>query len=203
MAFPSGAPHTNVFNNLMAALAKWLDTPVRQSVFAALFAMTLAFEALAEPPLITGAARVVDGDGIVVMVPDAAGGIAETEIRLEGIDAPETAQICNRRADGAAVPCGVDAATYLAGVIAGREVRCAPHGRDRYGRTLALCRTADGEINEGQVRAGHAVAYRRYLQGRPWRARLMRAEAEARADGRGIWSTDFTWPETWRRLQPR
>ena len=64
----------------------------------------LATLALAD---VTGPARVIDGDTIEVH---------GLRIRLHGIDAPESRQLC--RLDGKPWQCGKDAANALAGKIA-------------------------------------------------------------------------------------
>ena len=79
-------------------------------------------------PKITGPARVIDGDSIVV---------AGTEIRIYGIDAPESRQTC--RTNGRSGPCGTVATAAMRSLVAGREIRCQARDQDRYGRTVALC----------------------------------------------------------------
>jgi endonuclease YncB( thermonuclease family) len=80
---------------------------------------------------IVGAARVIDGDSIVV---------AGTEIRIYGIDAPESRQTCRKAARP--WPCGRVATDAMRIMVAGREIRCRPREQDRYGRTVAICRQA-------------------------------------------------------------
>lgn len=122
-------------------------------------------------PAITGRARVIDGDSIEI------GG---TSIRLEGIDAPEMGQTCTT-ASGHPWPCGRVAARVLGELIGEQEVRCDSRGPDRYGRTLAVCRTGSVELNAELVRRGHAWAFVRYSQS------YVREEARARAARVGIW----------------
>jgi endonuclease YncB( thermonuclease family) len=74
----------------------------------------------------SGVPRVVDGDTLA---------IGETKIRLEGIDAPETDQICLNE-NGVRWTCGIDARNQLAARVAGREVKCASNGIDAYKRML-------------------------------------------------------------------
>src|SRR5438876_5994838 len=73
------------------------------------------------PKIISGPPRVVDGDTIR---------IGEVSIRLEGIDAPETDQIC-LDAHGQQWTCGVTARDRLRDHISGREIQCARKGYDR------------------------------------------------------------------------
>jgi endonuclease YncB( thermonuclease family) len=94
---------------------------------------------------ITGRATVIDGDTIEV------GG---ERIRLDAIDAPESAQLC--------VADGQRAALALADLIGTRNVTCAGTGTDRYGRTLAICTLGGLDLNGWLVPEGWALAHRRY-----------------------------------------
>src|SRR5271154_1695833 len=75
-----------------------------------------------------GIPRIVDGDTVQ---------IGATKIRLSGIDAPETDQLClNAKGDVT--------------------------GMDKYGRSLATC-TIDGvDVDRWMVRSGWALAFVRY-----------------------------------------
>ena len=130
-----------------------------------------------EPVEVSGAARVIDGDSIVVR------GI---EIRLLGIDAPEFAQRCSR--DSRPWPCGAQAALNLRNRLRGRLVSCAGHERDVHGRLLAVCKVGSEDINRWAVEQGWAVSYDDYPG----------AERIARAAKRGIWSGTFLRPRDWR-----
>lgn len=131
---------------------------------------------------ITGPARVIDGDSLVV------GG---AEIRLEGIDAPELHQTCTRA--GKPWACGADAAQALRNAVAGKEVVCRPHDRDRYGRTVASCQAAGLDLGAAMVKGGLAVSYGGYRAD----------EREARDARRGIWASSFDQPAAWRARHPR
>src|SRR5262245_60515661 len=120
---------------------------------------------------LTGSPRVIDGDTIA---------IGNTRIRLEGIDAPEAAQICGRKGGGTWA-CGAAATLALSDRITGKVVNCAPRGRDRYGRTLSVCFLDGGDINAWMVRQGYAWAFVRYS------ASYITQEAAAKAEGLGIW----------------
>jgi endonuclease YncB( thermonuclease family) len=121
---------------------------------------------------IAGAARVVDGDTIV---------INEVRIRLEGIDAPEAGQTCGRAVIGAWA-CGTEATGALTRLLAGKQVRCEPRGLDKYGRTLGVCFIEPRlDVNAWMVRKGHAWAFTKYSQS------YVREEAVARAERVGIW----------------
>jgi endonuclease YncB( thermonuclease family) len=131
---------------------------------------------------ITGEARVIDGDSLVV---------AGVEIRLYGIDAPEYRQFCFRR--GRPWACGADAARVLRTLIANRPVACRSREQDRYGRTVAACAVAGNDLGAAMVAGGHAVAYGAYQL----------EERAARNAGRGIWSSRFEPPAAWRAKHPR
>ncbi|OQM76756.1 thermonuclease family protein [Manganibacter manganicus] len=130
----------------------------------------------------TGAASVVDGDTIR---------LGRTRVRLRGIDAPETAQLC--RKDGTDYACGKQARQALAKLIAGRPVSCDGSRLDRYGRLLGDCSAGDTNLNRQLVLSGWAVAYGDFEHD----------EAAARADGRGIWAGSFERPQEWRRRHER
>ena len=135
-----------------------------------------------EGPAITGRARVVDGDGLR---------LEGYEIRLDGVDAFELHQACEGR------PCGSAARSALSALIAGEDVTCRPSDTDRYGRTIATCSVGGLDLGAEMVRAGHAVAYRRYSTD------YVDEEAQARRARAGAWSGRFENPEDWRRSHPR
>lgn len=155
---------------------------------------------------IVGRAVVVDGDTIEI------GG---RTIRLQGIDAPESAQPCED-AEGVAWRCGKAATEALDRLAGGRTVSCRQDPRDaedRYGRALAMCFVlrpggSEEDVQLALLRAGLAVAYRRYLdyregEARPHKAAFIAAELEARRARRGLWAGRFTLPEEWRAARRR
>ena len=125
-----------------------------------------------ESPL-TGAVRVIDGDTIAV---------GETRIRLEGIDAPESAQTCPRKWFGW-WSCGAEATAALASMTGGKPASCEPRGLDKYGRTLAVCFVDGRDINAQMVRQGYAWAFVKYSTS------YVKEEAAAKAEGLGIWQS--------------
>jgi endonuclease YncB( thermonuclease family) len=138
---------------------------------------------------VVGDASVVDGDTLVV---------AGERVRLSGIDAPEQGQQCER--DGRLYACGVMAREWMAARVDGGRVRCTADGRDRYDRLLAVCFANGTNLNDGVVRAGWALAFRRYSR------EYVSAEDVARKERRGLWSGRFDPPWQWRtlsRLDPR
>ena len=77
--------------------------------------------------------------------------------RLWGIDAPETKQDCP---DG--WPAGRLATSQLQTLIKGRSVVCEATNTDRYGRTVAICRSGGEDLSALMVRSGMAWAFVRY-----------------------------------------
>jgi endonuclease YncB( thermonuclease family) len=150
---------------------------------------------------VTGRATVTDGDTLT---------IGAITIRLQGIDAPESGQLCNE-ADGKPWRCGQAAALALEAMTGRRTVTCDLDPRDpadRYGRALGMCRAGGVDLNLAMVRDGHAVAYRRFLDYRDGTPRahkeaFIAAEVEARTARRGLWRGIFTMPEEWRRARRR
>jgi endonuclease YncB( thermonuclease family) len=144
----------------------------------------LTFPAAAQDRL-EGVASVIDGDTIE---------IHGTRIRLNGIDAPESDQLC-RRPDSSKWRCGQKSAFALADFIGRAVVRCERRDRDRYGRIVAVCFKGDIDLNGWLVAAGWAVAFRKYSLD------YVSEEDEARVEGRGIWSGPFDMPWDWRERQ--
>jgi endonuclease YncB( thermonuclease family) len=120
---------------------------------------------------ISGPARVVDGDTIVM---------GTTRIRLEGIDAPEAGQTCKRKWFGFWA-CGSASTSALARMVEGRQISCEPRGHDKSDRVLAVCYIDGNDINAEMVRQGLAWAFVRYSTS------YVKEEAQARAQGVGIW----------------
>jgi endonuclease YncB( thermonuclease family) len=124
-----------------------------------------------------GAAYVIDGDTLAV---------GAQRIRMRGIDAPETSQLCHK--DGADYPCGSLSRQSLIGLIVGNPASCTGWQRDRYGRLLGDCTAGGKDLGRAQVKAGWAIAYGDYDS----------EEAVARATKSGVWSGTFDRPQDWR-----
>ncbi|MGY4433144.1 endonuclease YncB(thermonuclease family) [Bradyrhizobium sp. F1.13.1] len=136
---------------------------------------------------IVGRASVIDGDTIE---------IHGTRVRLWGIDAPESTQLC-RGDDSNLYRCGRAAATALAGLLWAikRPVQCAPIDRDQYGRTVATCQlgTPGPDIGQWLVANGHALDWPLYSKGK-----YADAQRGAEKGERGIWSGSFVEPWQYR-----
>jgi micrococcal nuclease len=114
---------------------------------------------------------VVDGD--TLWVRRAKGGPG-TEIRLQGIDAPEICQHWGREAREA-----------LRKRLLSRSVTVAEVGRDTYGRALARLHSGGEDVGGWLVMRGDAWASR--FHGHP-SGPYARLEKAARAAHRGLWS---------------
>ncbi|UGB26240.1 thermonuclease family protein [Methylorubrum sp. B1-46] len=132
---------------------------------------------------INGRASVIDGDTL---------DIRGTRFRLQGVDTPESAQMCGD-ANGKDYPCGRRAAFALSDKIGHGNVACEVVDKDRYGRSVAVCRTGGEDLNAWLVAQGWGMAYRQYSTA------YVRHEEEAKAEKRGIWVGQFTPPWDWRR----
>lgn len=131
---------------------------------------------------LTGEARVVDGDTLR---------IEGIRVRLHGIDAPETRQVCGPSEANWA--CGHIATLQLQEMTDGQPVTCKGSKQDRYGRKIAVCYVGDVDLNAHMVRSGWALAYRRYAKD------YIGEEEQARAESRGMWRGPFDKPWSWRR----
>ena len=117
-----------------------------------------------------GVASVIDGDTIE---------IHGARIRLNGIDAPESGQLC-QDPRGTAWRCGQQASLALSDRIGRQVVSCQETDIDRYGRSVADCFAGGENLNRWMVREGWAVAYRQYSTA------YVAAEEHARTGQRGI-----------------
>lgn len=130
---------------------------------------------------IVGRASVIDGDTIEIQ---------GQRVRLFGIDAPESSQLC--RAENKPYRCGQQSALALAKRIGQRTVRCEQRDIDRYQRVVAVCYSGNEDLGGWLVKEGMALAFRRYSLD------YVTQEEEARAARRGIWRGQFEAPWEWR-----
>src|SRR5246127_5993026 len=111
---------------------------------AVLAALILAPTSAAAADNLAGQVSIIDGDTLE---------IHGSRIRLWGIDAPESSQLC-RGDDSLQYRCGAQAANDLDAFIARRPVDCSPLSLDPYGRTVATCSVDDTDLGEWLVRRG-------------------------------------------------
>lgn len=135
--------------------------------------------------VLEGRASVVDGDTIEI------GG---KRVRLNGIDAPESAQYCED-AKGFEYPCGRIAANELDKFLAASmPTKCTFVDLDQYGRFVGNCSRADGRsIAEWLVENGQALDWPRYSDGA-----FVAQQSVATKARRGLWQGRFQEPWVWR-----
>lgn len=123
--------------------------------------------------------RVVDGDTLLLA--------NRARVRLIGADSPETV-----KPDSPVEPFGPEATEFTTSFIdnAGGQVRLEFDRErvDRYGRFLAYVYHGPRMLNEELIRAGLATAETGFRYSSAMKTRFRRAEDEAKAAGRGIWS---------------
>ncbi|MEJ8308605.1 thermonuclease family protein [Agrobacterium larrymoorei] len=143
-------------------------------------ALALALPNIATAAEITGRASVIDGDTIE---------INGTRIRFNGIDAPESNQLC-QNASGKAYRCGQASAKALDAFLSqSRPTTCVPTGKS-YDRLVGHCVRADGsDVNTWMVRNGYAIDWPKYSHGF-----YAETQQEAQLAKAGIWSGSFQMP---------
>ena len=124
----------------------------------------------AADPVVWRVVNVHDGDTLTALDD----GNTQHRIRLQGIDAPELGQ-----------PFGRASRDRLAALAKGKAATITPHGRDRYGRTIATIEIEHDELGHRLVAEGLAWHYSRYSDD----ATLDAAQRAARAARRGLWPT--------------
>jgi len=154
---------------------------MKLSILIACLMSALSWSASAQLAIV-GVASVIDGDTLEVH---------GKRIRLHGIDAPESAQLCEK--DGRQYRCGQQAALALSDKIGRASIRCEQRDMDRYKRIVAVCRLGNVDLNAWMTREGWAVAYRQYSRD------YVDEESAARAAKLGIWAGRFVEPSKWRR----
>lgn len=117
--------------------------------------------------------------------------IGDTEIRLAGIEAPDSDQLCSRPGNRR-WRCGVDARAALARSVRGTEVSCTLSGTDASGRKLGTCVARGEDIAEGLVRQGHVFAETGMF------SKYASQEEEARAEKAGLWRGEAERPSEYR-----
>ena len=121
----------------------------------------------------------------------------QLRIRLHGIDAPERQQHCTTP-EGARWACGNAARDALKTLVASvAALDCQITDVDRYGRLIMRCFAGEVDVGARLVRAGMALAYRRYADD------YIADEEAARAARLGLWAGQFDAPWDWRRSKQR
>ncbi|MDA9463135.1 thermonuclease family protein [Bradyrhizobium sp. CCBAU 53415] len=149
----------------------------RRVMMVALFALITSPVCAAK---LSGPPRILDGNTIE---------IEQTKIRLSGIEAPETDQIC-LDAHGRKWACGVAARDELIKHSNGRTWDCHTTGVDEYGRSRGGCFIEGEDVNAWMVRSGWALS-----SGPTY---VISEVVASKADA-GLWSGAFIAPWDWRR----
>jgi endonuclease YncB( thermonuclease family) len=136
---------------------------------------------------ISGIPRIVDGDTVE---------IGQTKIRLSGIDAPETDQLC-LNAKGGKWACGIAARDTLIKHSNAQPWDCDLTGTDQYGRSLGTCFIEGEDVSAWMVRSGWALSFVRYSHA------YDADEDAAREAHAGLWSGAFIAPWDWRHRNKR
>ncbi len=165
----------------MATGSVWCHNAITMTRYLIALALSLLLSTVALAD-ITGQPRVIDGDTLEV---------AGQRIRLHGIDAPESRQLC--RKGGERWRCGMGATSALKAFLGSRPVSCEELDRDRYRRVVAKCAVDGEDIGEWMVSQGWAVAYYLYSY------EYSRAEQHAKSARRGVGSGEFEKPWEWRK----
>lgn len=151
----------------------------RKFLFVALIYLVPTLAAATE---VTGVARILDGDTVQV---------ANTKIRLTGIDAPETDQVClNQQSEVWA--CGVAARDELIKHAQNVPWTCRGTAHDRFHRLLAKCEANGEDVQKWMVQSGWALSFIRYSHV------YDNDEAAARSAKAGLWAGAFIAPWDWR-----
>lgn len=135
----------------------------------------------------SGVASVIDGDTIE---------IHGERIRIHGVDAPESWQVC-LKADSVKYRCGQQSAFALDDFLkARRPVTCHQTERDRYSRVVGRCTAGGKDVAVWLVENGHALDWPRYSSGE-----YSEAQKRARTSKQGMWQGQFQLP--WERRQDK
>ena len=144
-----------------------------------------------EPKIISGIAKVIDGDTIK---------IEKNKIRFFGIDAPEKKQKCQKPWLSISLitfnkdyQCGVISTNKLKSKINNKSIICKSNTKDRYNRFIAECYKDKTNINRWMVSNGYAVAYKKYSK------KFVSEENLAKKDKLGLWAGTFEMPWNWRK----
>ena len=123
--------------------------------------------------------RVVDGDTLVLD--------GDERVRLIGVDTPET-----KHPTKPVEPFGPEASSFTKKFVEGQMVQLKfdKNKRDRYQRLLAYVYKGEWCLNEELIRAGYSECITTYPFDKTLQRQFQAAESEAKADRRGIWSSN-------------
>ena len=144
--------------------------------------LVLLLPAIAHATDITGVPKIRDGDQIQ---------IGNSRIRLGGIDAPSSDQLC-LNTKGERWTCGMAARDELIKHVENKPWACHVRQTDRRGRIVARCEVDGEDIQKWLVKSGWALAYMRFSHD------YDADEAAAREAKAGMWQGAFIAPWDWR-----
>lgn len=116
--------------------------------------------------------------------------IANATVALDGIEAPERDQQCDR--DGKSWRCGEAAKDALARLVRGKRVTCELSGTRDDGARTASCNVRGADIAEALVRNGHVFAEHGLF------SRYVYLQSEAKTARAGLWAGDADRPSDYR-----
>jgi endonuclease YncB( thermonuclease family) len=87
---------------------------------------------------------------------------------------------------------GKEATAAMLELVRGRTVTCEPKAKDRYGRTVSLCRADGADLGAAMVSAGMAWPFTRYSSD------YVSHERAAIGAGTGVHAHDCAKPWDWR-----
>ncbi len=141
---------------------------------------TASVTAEPDPSKLEGRASAVSGDALRV---------AGKLVKLDGIEAPEAEQSCQRQ--NRTWKCGAAAKEALAGIVRGQRVSCDIVHEDDTAAT-ARCYTRGIDIAEQLVRNGHVFSDGGFLSA------YAGVEGDAQSEKVGLWSGDADRPQDYR-----
>jgi len=149
-------------------------------LFLALIAVVFAAPVWATvPDVISGPARVIDGDTFE---------IAGLRVRVQGIDTPERGEQC-RTMSGIDWACGAHATQVARSLIAGRQVVCHDLGERSHDRVIARCLVDGSDFAELMLERGAARACPAYAERHAHSRRYMALERQAADRGHGLFAS--------------
>jgi endonuclease YncB( thermonuclease family) len=164
----------------------------KSAVIAAALSVLSAFPAFASDSqkIVGKVGYIMDGDTFT---------IGDTNIRLWGIDAPETKQQC-REPNGKPYSCGIEAKDHLSRIISGRVVTCHQRGFNQQRGNLKSRTVAQCYVDVDRSDLGRAMVLSGYAF-RTGHAQNLYADAQrfALKSDSGLWQGSFQEPWHWRK----
>jgi endonuclease YncB( thermonuclease family) len=136
------------YKTVTSSIKKAVTKPSAFSIIVAIVTIFLYYQKITHSTFFIHSPRAVDGDTLIM---------DEQRIRLKSIDAPEIKQTCQIAKKS--WKCGEAAKQKLESLIQNQELTCYNKGKDKYGRTLAICFIGNLDINAEMIKTGYAIAY--------------------------------------------